>query len=340
MSKKDFNIIKSILPPALLEVIKKDIAEGGWTYGWRSHPTIGFGHWNHDIGGTWSSNGLDITHELPEFYQRAWQHLKTNYFPNHTLVRCYANAHTYGVEGYPHQDSARDYDRTIVIYLNNNWRREWGGETMIYSGNQILHAELPEYNSGLEFKSNLWHCAKPVTRICPELRMTLMFKFAPANSDTDRDDLQRFLKDINAKAFSHRNGDLSKHLMFVYDTLKYSEFDRDTCLAGGAHSVLGTNIYKNVCLPFEERGRLEAVIGPKATELVSLFSIIDRPSELEKSAETGNTELKTSDGRRVKVSGTQLQQLIAIECANLYEQGDLKNFPKLANRWEQIRKKS
>ncbi len=36
-----------------------------------------------------------------------WAQLQDRVLPGHALVRCYANAHTFGIEGYPHVDSRK-----------------------------------------------------------------------------------------------------------------------------------------------------------------------------------------------------------------------------------------
>ena len=170
--------LTQVFPEDLLKTVSDYIDTVPWKYGWASNRGIEFTHWNHSFAKGSTENGLDISNNLPEPILRAWNHLKVNYLGDQTLLRCYTNSHTYGVEGYPHTDSKRAVDNTIVVYMNPEWRREWGGETTVYDGDTIVHAELPKYNKGLIFPGAAVHQARSVTRVCPAQRITLMFKFA------------------------------------------------------------------------------------------------------------------------------------------------------------------
>jgi hypothetical protein len=294
---------------------------------------MGYAHWNYDVAKAPTSNGLDVSDKIDGLYLEAWEHIKANLLPDHVLIRCYANAHTYGVEGYPHTDSSRNHDTTVVVYMNKNWRREWGGETVIYDGNKIVHAELPEFNRALVFNGADWHCARSVTRICPEQRRTLMFKCAKVNADPSRDRLQEFLQSAGADNHDHITGSLQHHLLMTYDILKAAGMPDGVCLAGGAHSIFGTNAFNKVCLSPERRDELVKVIGLPATELVEIFGKIDRPDTLAENIGADGADLRLTDGGTVRVNRLQLEALINIECANLDEQGELNKIRPLKEYW-------
>jgi len=231
--------IEQVFPEDLLKSISEHIDTVPWRYGWASNKGIEFTHWNHSFAPGGAINGLDISDKLPEPILRAWNHLKVNYLGDQALLRCYTNSHTYGVEGYPHTDSRRSVDHTIVIYMNKEWRREWGGETTVYNGNDIQHAELPKYNRGLIFPGAAVHQARSVTRICPAQRITLMFKFAPRGVDIQRDNIQRLLNTVGAEKIKHSGRNLWTHLLNVYDILKAAGYGPTICGAGGLHSIFG-----------------------------------------------------------------------------------------------------
>ncbi len=329
------NSINNFLPTSIADSLHDYVRNLPFKYGWKSNKTIGYAHWNHDIAKAGPSNGLDVQNKLSGVVLDAWNFIKEAYMPEHILIRCYANTHTYGVEGYPHTDSLRPHDTTVVVYMNKNWKREWGGETLIYHGDSIEHAELPAFNRGLIFRGDQLHCARGVTRVCPEQRLTLMFKCAKVDADLQRDALQLLLQKHGAAKHGHKNGSLQNHLLVTYDMLKAAGQPDDVCLAGGAHSVFGTNIFKSVCIDKSLRSEVVTCIGEDATKLVELFSTIERPSVLSEHIGKDGASLKLTAGGTVEVSKKQLDALVMIECANLAEQGALGGHSKLAKRWNE-----
>lgn len=321
--------ISNCLPAEMADTVATFIKGGSWRHGWPSNKSMGYTHWNQDYGRGSAENSLDISHNLRDPLATVWTYLQTQHFPNTHLLRCYANGHTYGIEGYPHTDSSREYDRTIVIYLNEGWRREWGGETLIYDQDQIIHAELPKYNTGLVFPGNKWHVARGVTRICPHLRMTLMFKFCPDNVDNKRDEIQKFLQDVGANKTPHSDGNLMGHLLRTYDILKIQGYSDAICNAGALHSIFGTNIFQHKTLNPADRPHIEALIGAEATVLVELFCKINRPATLENALENGNCVVHCNNGADMTITQEQLNSLCAIEAANLHDQAGLDYYPRI-----------
>jgi Rps23 Pro-64 3,4-dihydroxylase Tpa1-like proline 4-hydroxylase len=96
--------------------------------------------------------------------------------PDTYPIRAYANAYTFGTEGYIHTDSTIATDMTYLIYLNEEWDRDWAGETLFFNGDTILKAALPKWNRLVIFPSKMDHCARSVSRICSKLRTILVFK--------------------------------------------------------------------------------------------------------------------------------------------------------------------
>jgi len=322
--------IESILPIDIANRISRHVLSTGFRYGHRSTQSMGYAHWSRDYGGGTVENGLDISESLSPLMTQAWSHLQKNVGAGMTLLRCYANAHTFGTEGYPHTDSERNGDLTVVIYLNQNWRREWGGETVIYNGDEIVHAELPKFNSGLCFAGNAFHVAKPVSRICPELRVTLMFKMAPFGLDPIRDGLQVYLTENGAHNAPHSRRNLRAHLLHTYDLLNSVGQRSEVCLAGGLHSVCGTNIYRNGIVADKQ-----SVIDRfgKSGELAMLFAELDRPKVLEKYLSTGQSDLVLTG----QCTEQDMRDLCAIEAANLEDQKVLNsNYPKLLALWNSL----
>jgi len=321
--------IKQVFPDDLLKLVKLEIDNVPWKYGWASNKNIEFTHWNHDFGKAGADNGLDISDRLPPILKAAWNHIQTAYTGPQSLLRCYTNSHTFGVEGYPHTDSRRGDDYTIVVYMTPNWQRDWGGETTVYDGDKIAHAELPKYNHGLVFQGNQWHSARSVTRICPAQRITLMFKFAAPNCDVHRDNIQRLLITLNADKIKHSGRKLINHLLNTYDILKAQGYEQDVCNAGGLHSIFGTNAFKTAILLPTQRDIVERAIGSAATELIELFRDIKRPTTLESALKNKTQSVELNAGGIKILSEKQLNMICAIEAANLADQKCLKKYPHL-----------
>lgn len=323
--------LDQVFSPEILKTVEQTVAQAPLKYGWASNRKIDFTHWNHDFVHAGAENGLDISDRLPSTLKIAWEFLQREYLGTQSLLRCYTNAHTFGVEGYPHTDSSRPWDHTLVVYLNREWQRNWGGETMIYDGMTIVHAELPQFNHGLIFPGRAWHTARSVSRISPALRRTLMFKFAPKNCDPVRDRIQVFLQALGADGVKHSGRNLQRHLLNTYDLLRYTmHADQITAAAGAMHSIFGTNAFKTQTVPSNQREIVARVIGSEATELVELFRDIDRPRTLETALAQRTLDLKLRDGSTRTVSSDQLNSLCAIEVANLRDQNALSRWPHLS----------
>lgn len=325
-------IIDNIFSPDIIKELKKEIDNTEWKYGWRSNQSMGFGHWNHSFAISNEANGLDISDQLKGIIGEAWSYLQETQFKNHILLRCYLNSHTYGIEGYPHTDTIREGESTLVTYMNKIWKREWGGETFVYDKYKILHAELPKFNNGLLFPANMVHCARSVTRICPQLRITLMFKMGLKNHDKERDKLQLFLKNVGAFDLTHKQGRLGDHLLRVYDLLKLAGRPQHDCFVGGLHSIFGTNIYKDQCLPFEEKNKIIETFGIDVFNAVKLFSVINRPIVLEQDFQN----YLPWNNAIITILPREYETLSYVECANLFDQKSLINLPRLAALWKPV----
>ena len=163
-----------------------------WKYGYKSvssmwketHP-----HWSKyffmsDIKSSDTQN-LDIgtpMHSViftDEYIQSLYNKLKCLLPENARLIRCYANGHTCGVDANIHYDDIRENTVTFIFYPMAEWNIDWGGETIFWNrqSREIVKSVFPKSNRLLEFPSCLWHGARPISRYCNKLRITLMFKF-------------------------------------------------------------------------------------------------------------------------------------------------------------------
>ena len=214
--------------------------------------------------------------------------------------------------------------------MTKHWQRDWGGETTIYHGDNIAHAELPKYNAGIIFHGDQWHSARAVTRICPSQRITLMFKYAEHGTDPMRDEIQKFLTLLGCESVKHSGRTLWTHLLNVYDILKQHGHSQEVCSAGGLHSIFGTNAFKHQMLNINQRHVVVNLIGEDATKLVELFHAVKRPNTLESAIKNNSLVVELNTGVKKTLTQNELNSICAIEAANLADQKSLKNYPLIA----------
>ncbi len=76
----------------------------------------------------------------------------------------------------------------ILIYLNPNWKNEWGGELGLYEKqkNKLIQKKqvFPKFNRALIFNTNQnsWH-GMPIPISCPKDQMRTAFNFYYLNAD-------------------------------------------------------------------------------------------------------------------------------------------------------------
>jgi hypothetical protein len=126
---------------------------------------------------------------------------------------------------------------------------------------------------------------------------------------------------------------LGEHLTNTYDDLIRIGADEDVALAGGLHSIYGTNSFKFATVKPDQRPIIRELFGERAERLAWLFCIINRPQGLE----TGHIyDWKTK--QPVDLSSEDLRDLRLIEIANLSDNGaKLTNYPNLERFYEEHR---
>ncbi|AJW98260.1 2OG-Fe(II) oxygenase [Burkholderia gladioli pv. gladioli] len=183
---------RDLVPIRLQERIAQFTHGPIWQYGKRSskaHDRYAF--WCAHFAGGNAASRVSCEPELAEnrsataIYE-LWNVLKAGPLAGHEPLRVYANAHTYGVEGYVHTDSddAENYFSTIY-YAHPVWHRNWGGETVFYSrteANAIIDTVYPEPGMAVTFPGAIPHCAKGPTRDCIDLRVTVVIKTQRSHS--------------------------------------------------------------------------------------------------------------------------------------------------------------
>lgn len=148
--------------------------------GGKSYP-----YWYSHFAGIFDQKDVGLELDCVEQLQKSpiiadvWHYLKRQIFQDHILVRCYANSYPYGSEGTIHRDANDSRHYTAIFYPNSNWDLNWAGETIFFRLEQppeILTTVWPRPNRLVVFQGIIPHVARGISRSCPLLRTTLMFK--------------------------------------------------------------------------------------------------------------------------------------------------------------------
>jgi 2OG-Fe(II) oxygenase superfamily len=183
---KQIFVHDTAVPTSVLEGVQAYFAQNvRWNFGWPQGLNDPFSHWNIDFLGTQLKSQANVESSLfdkPELAAVAdvWRALKAGPMRGHYLLRCYANAHTFGVEGYPHTDivDASQVDNfTAVVYLNPVWKKEWAGELVLFNAaGDTLCGILPRAGRAALIPGDIVHAARGVSRQCPAVRICVAFK--------------------------------------------------------------------------------------------------------------------------------------------------------------------
>jgi SM-20-related protein len=167
------------------------LQEPTWGFGWKSDPmTDRYSFFHKHFAGsiipshydrTTAIETVDCETELQNsapLIHGLWKALSATVLKGHRLVRCYANGHTYGSDGSLHTDSTAPNSQTVIYYPHDQWSPNWSGETVFFNleKTEIVASIYPRPNRMICFPGNIPHVARGVSRICPFMRITLMFK--------------------------------------------------------------------------------------------------------------------------------------------------------------------
>ena len=78
-----------------------------------------------------------------------------------------------------HVDSSRKGDKTLLYYMNREWKHEWGGETILLGDDAQEIEFCTPYKPGriIIFDSTIPHAARQQSFAAPLYRFTLAIKF-------------------------------------------------------------------------------------------------------------------------------------------------------------------
>jgi SM-20-related protein len=158
-------ILDDLVPADLHAAAWARCAGAGWYFGHGSKTGDGSAFWKMD---------LESDAAFDAIWQRARPRCEELAGTPLRVRRQYANGHTYGLGGRPHQD---DGAFTLLYYPNPEWKDGWEGETVFYDpSGEIRRAVRPRPNRFVFFNAGTLHAGRAPSRACPVLRVTVAYK--------------------------------------------------------------------------------------------------------------------------------------------------------------------
>jgi hypothetical protein len=210
-----------------------------------------------------------------------------------------------------HNDAPDDETEThrLIVQLNSGWQHDFGGHLLLFNSHNPIDVHrvfLPRHNTGigLALSSRSYHAVGDV-RVGE--RYTIVYSFwqqpqgrraasassrSPEAAPTDHAEsvsgldaevpairhLVEFLETVGAYDLPHSGATLLSHLIGTYKILDRWRCPQHLRTAGLFHSVYGTVSFRPSLVSLEQRRRIQDMIGPRAEQLVYLYSLGTRPS--------------------------------------------------------------
>lgn len=186
-------VTDDFVPVPLQRAISEMTKQAIWQYGWRSNTRRErYCYWHAHVAGGGVDSRINCERELAESTKFSaayalFKLLQQGPLKGHEPLRVYLNGHTYGVEGYVHQDNkdTENYFST-VYYAHPVWHQNWAGETVFYNKDEtdILTSVFPKPGRAVTFHGAIPHSARAPSRDCTELRVVLVMKTQVASNAT------------------------------------------------------------------------------------------------------------------------------------------------------------
>ncbi len=145
--------------------------ETQWSFsGWTGEAKEPLRHWSNVVN--FEPVGL-----LGEIWHGINEGLRVDGF-NLRPQRVLANLFNHGDSSWIHTDSKIATDWTVILYMNEHWDINWGGDTALFEDNEILHSCAPTPGKMFLFRSDILHGARPVSREAPYPRFGLTYQCA------------------------------------------------------------------------------------------------------------------------------------------------------------------
>ncbi len=116
----------------------------------------------------------------PEAFVRTtvWGKLEKLFDDPVGLAEAYINYSEFSTTTSPHCDNTEG-DPSILICLNQQWDRNWGGYTTFFEGmntDKVVKTIVPSPGQLIVFNGSMWHYALPIVSFSPYPRFMLAIK--------------------------------------------------------------------------------------------------------------------------------------------------------------------
>lgn len=115
--------------------------------------------------------------EYEEYYKNIFSCLNESVeYSNLSVDRVIVNMYNHGDSSWLHRDTTDSKGVTVLLFMNEYWDNNWGGDFIIEKNNKIAYATYPTPGKYVAFRSNLNHAARPVSREAQFPRMAVAFQ--------------------------------------------------------------------------------------------------------------------------------------------------------------------
>lgn len=134
--------------------------------GWTGNPKEPYRHWA-------SYPAKDgILNQIWDFINESLQSDGIYVKPSRIIM----NLYNHGDSSWLHKDSDNSEDWTVILFLNEHWDINWGGDFALAKDNELIQSFSPTPGKFICFRANILHGARPVSREAPYPRFGLAFQ--------------------------------------------------------------------------------------------------------------------------------------------------------------------
>ena len=87
--------------------------------------------------------------------------------------RVIINMYNHGDSSWLHRDREENDSWTLILFMNEHWNINWGGDFVLVKDDEIYKATAPTPGKFILFRGNILHRARPVSREAEFARMGL-----------------------------------------------------------------------------------------------------------------------------------------------------------------------
>ena len=266
--------------------LKRRYIDNGLRYGWPSHnrKNYDFGQWFNLLLMHNPLHPIDLSTtpfiKSHPVVKEIWDKISNIDPKPRMLVEAYVNGYAYGNDAYAHvdtpgleanKDNPNYSAESMIFYINDFWHKDWAGETVIFDEEgDIVKSVLPKPGRVLIFDSTQYHCARPVTRACPELRKAFVMKALPLELEST---CARWVLN-NTKGIQFGSISLYEALYSISSIIGgATQYNRDLTNAGLFLQIYGSELF-NFYGGFD-RSVIREMIGERAEYLVYEFGRLE-----------------------------------------------------------------